>query len=97
VTRAIPEIRSPQTAPLASSVQPAQEGRQDKTSSDSNQHIILLLPAHQRITHQIRHIIPGWFDLAAEHDPSDVGIPEAFGDIIGITVMIDELMMAAVI
>ena len=80
-----------------STVNPTQECRKNKAGDDSDQHIVFLLPANKRVAHEIIDVIPWWLDLAAEHDPTDVSVPEALGDIIRITIRIDEFMVATMI
>ena len=73
------------------------ERGQAEPDADCDWHIILVLQPSQAVVSQIPH--PGKRGRGAgpEKEPPDVGVKKAFGNVVGIIVMIDKFVMAAVI
>ena len=55
-----------------------------------------MLPQDERILLQVGHVIERREWVKFEHQPADVGVKEAFGDAVGVFIVIDMLVMGAV-
>src|SRR5438874_10852905 len=71
----------------------AEQGGQSKTHQHREQVNMSMLPHHQRIFFQIRHVIERWLRPELEQQPADVGVEKTIGDVVGVFVVIDMLMM----
>ena len=58
---------------------------------------VAVLPHHQLVLAQIVDVVHRRLGIELEHQPADVRPHETFGDIVGVLVMIDVLVVAAVV
>jgi hypothetical protein len=73
----------------------AKQGRKNKAHPDSNPLDIAILPDNEAIALQVRHIVVRFGGIQFENEPANVGEEEAFRNAVGIIIVIDVLVMAA--
>jgi len=79
----------------APSVPPCAEQRgQSKTRQHREQVNMSVLPHHQRIFFQIRHVIERRLRPELEQQPADVRVEKAFSNVVRVFVVVDMFMMA---
>lgn len=74
-----------------------EQGGQEKTDRDGDGYVVVVLPADERIALEILHVLEGGFGFEFEQEPTDMGVEEPPGDVIGIVVLIDELVVTPMI
>ena len=97
VTRATPPSRKPPKRTQPAGVQEAQQRGHEKPYADRQRKIVAVLPHHQRVFSKIGDVVEGRLWIEFEQDPANVRVPETLGDVVGIIIVIDVLMMATVI
>ena len=74
----------------------AKDRRQNKGDQSADPVDVTMLPKDERILLQIGHVVERRERVELEHQPSDVGVKETFGDAIRVFVVVDMLMVGTV-
>jgi hypothetical protein len=74
-----------------------QDCRQQETGAQGDGQIVAMLPTHERIALQVVHVVQGRLGPQFEEQPADMRVEKAFGDVIGIIVLIYELVVATMV
>ena len=75
----------------------AEQCWQTEAHQNRNQMNMSMLPHHERIFLEIGHIIERRLRPKFEQKPANVRMKKPFGDVVGVLVMVDVFMVAAVI
>src|SRR5207248_7029695 len=84
--------RSPPSVPKK-----ADHGRDEEAHHDRDQLDVSMLPADQLVSLKVADVIQGMIGMQFEKEPTDMGVKETFRDAVGIVVIIDILVVAAVL
>ncbi len=71
--------------------------RQDKPDKHGKDMNVTMLPAHERVSVEIRHVVQGGLRVELEKDPTHVGVEKTFADVVRIVVVVNVLMVAAMV
>ena len=77
--------------------EPADGGGEDEAHEDGEEMDVAVLKADEGIAVEIRDVIEGGLGVDLEHEPADVGVEEALADVVGVFLVIDVLVMAAML
>ncbi|MFM2171446.1 MAG: hypothetical protein RI957_1675, partial [Verrucomicrobiota bacterium] len=78
-------------------VKTSQNGGADDADKKGDPLHILVLPHDQFLFAQVAHVRSWMLRCQFEHEPADVGPHESFGNIVGILIVVDMLVVGAVI
>jgi len=78
-------------------VDPPDQGRQEKADDDRDRDIVFVLPPCQAILLEVAHPSERGLGAGAEKQPADVGVEEPLGNIVGVLVVINKLVMSPMI
>ena len=95
-TRATPAIRNAPSAAVPAAPRVTDRGRQDEGDEDADPLHVAMLPHDHRVLLQVGHVVEGRRRLELEEQPADVRVEEPLGDVVGIFVVIDVLVVGPV-
>ena len=75
----------------------ANHGRDEEADHNRDRLDVPMLPADQLVSLKVAYVIQGMIGMQFEKEPTDMGMKETFRDAVGIVVIIDVLVMAAVL
>ena len=78
-------------------VDPAGNGREDEADDDGDELNVTMLKAYEGIAVEIGNVIERGLGIDLEEEPADVGMEKALADVVGVFLVVDELVVAAVL
>ena len=78
-------------------VDPAEDGWKNESDREADEVAPAMLPHDERIALQVGHVVERRLGAELEEQPSDMGVEEAFGNVVGIVFVIDMLVVVPVV